>query len=473
MSLIAEKYSGRKAIRVNGSPTYQFLGGSLIPIADNGQSYVNQYGANDTIYSIINLILDKVRVAPWAVYKVKDQSSLKQLQAILKRKDISPEDFRRAKNLLKKSLEPVKDPGKIGELLKYPNEYESFPDFVANGCGYKLLTGNKFIWADILQGGANKGLPNKLWLMPSQYTRVVAKTGFPCKVVGYELPVLGLEKGTGFSVEEVLHEKYMNYDFSVNGAHLLGMAPLKAALRRLNKNNSGLDTAASKFQNGGMEGIIYVDEPNISDSSRKGANAQAAAVKQSLISEYSGPLNAGKFATSGWKIGVAQLGYSPVELALLESDKVDLRFFANTFGIPSQLLNDPENKSYNNQKEGEKALTSRCALPLLTSFRDSINRMFTTYWGMDKNWLIDFDMTVYTELQQDVSEMMNWLEKLMANGYPLNRALEMLNIEKLPQPEFDEPWITPGMGQPLSEWQMNEVDNALNNDGQRDQEDDI
>lgn len=451
---------------MNGSRTYEIIGGQLVPIADNGKNYISQgYNVNDIIYSIINLILDKVRLAPWGVYKVVDRSSLKVMHGILSRKDITAEDMRLVRQLQKKAIEPVKNPGKIGELLKYPNDYESFGDFVANGCGYKLLTGNKFIWADLLDGGANKGMPNKLWVMPSQYTRIVAKNGFPTKVVGYELPVLGLERDKGYSPEEVLHEKYMNYDFSVNGEHLMGMAPLRASLRRLNKNNSGLEAAASKFQNGGMEGIIYVDEPGLTGQDRRLASEQAIGIKQKLISEYSGPHNRGKFATSGYKMGLVQMGYTPVELALLESDKADLRFFANVFGVPSQLLNDPENKSFNNQKEGEKALTSRCALPLLTSFRDQLNRKLITDWGMNPEWITDFDMTVFTELQQDVVEMMNWLEKLMVRGYPLNRALEMLNIEKLENPEFDEPWVTDSMGQPLSEWQMNEVDKALS-DGQ-------
>ena len=471
MSLIAEKYrrepAEKKDIRVNGSTTWQMVGGSLIPIADNGQSYIQQgYNINDIIYSIINLILDKVRVAPWGVYRIVNQSSLKALHSLQSKKDMTAEDFRLAKFYQSKALEPVNNAGKIGELVKYPNDYETFNDFVANGCGYKLLTGNKFIWGDILSMGGNKGIPNKLWIMPSQYIRLVARTGFPAKVIGYELPILGLERDKDFKPEEVMHEKYANYDFSVNGSHLLGMAPLRAALRRINNSNSAIDVSTAKFQNGGMEGIIYVDEPTLGANDRTTATQQATAIKQKLISEYTGPNNFGKFATSGYKVGVAQLGYTPVELNILKAEMNNLRFFCNVFGVPSQQMNDPENKTFNSLKEGEKALTNRTALPLLTSFRDNLNRKFITDWGMKSDWCIDFDMTVFTELQQDVKEMMEWLDKLMQKGYPLNRVLELLNIEKLPQKEFDEPWVTTGMGQPWNEWQMGQDDmnNVLNNE---------
>lgn len=467
MSLIAEKYSKKSQVvgqtfRLS-TGNYQLLNGRLIPLGDNADSFIkNGYDINDTIYSIINLILDKVRVAPWAVYKIIDESSLKGYQALQQKRDMSPEDYKKSIDLRTKAFELVKSPGKIGELLKYPNDYESMQDFVANGCGYKLLTGNKCIWGDILPGGANKGMPNKLWVMPSQFVRLMVAGGFPAKILGYEIPNLGLTGKSSFTPEEVLHEKYMNYDFSVNGNHLLGTAPLKAAIRRINNSNSALNVATAKFQNGGMEAIIYYDGPN---PDGEAAMPQMTALKQKMISEYSGEANAGKLGVSGYKVGVTQLGYTPVELDIIKAEINNIRFLCNVFGVPSQLLNDPENKSFNNSKEGEKALTSRCALPLLISTRDNLNRKFITDWGMDKNWCIDFNMDVYSELQTDMGETIKWVEPMARiTGLPPNRVLELMGQEKISNPIFDEPWINNNMGQPISEWEMNEVDNVLNNE---------
>jgi HK97 family phage portal protein len=196
------------------------------------------------------------------------------------------------------------------------------------------------------------------------------------------------------------------------------------------------------------------------------AQAQATALKAKLISEYTGASNQGKIAASGYKVGVANLGLSPVELGIIESEKWDMRMICNIFGVPSQMMNDPENKTYNNQNEGEKALTTRSALPLLTSMRDNLNRKLQTDWGFKgQNVFVDFDMGVFTELQEDVAEVMKWLQPLLDRGFPLNRALDILNIETIDDPLFDESWITPQMGTPLSEWSANSVDNALNNDG--------
>jgi hypothetical protein len=39
-----------------------------------------------------------------------------------------------------------------------------------------------------------------------------------------------------------------------------------------------------------------------------------------------------------------------------------------------------------------------------------------------------------------------------------------LQLETLKEKEFNEPWITQGMGQPYSEWQITPVENELNSD---------
>jgi HK97 family phage portal protein len=313
-----------------------------------------------------------------------------------------------------------------------------------------------------LPGGANKGLPQSLWTLPSHLVTIVAGGEFPKRMpVGYQITDLGVKN---LPIEEVLHEKTFNPDWTAQGNHLYGQSALKAALNRLTRNNSATIAAAASFQNQGVKGVLYVDN-QVGGVDGNQAVQQADALKAKLINEYTGEQNAAKIATSGYKVGWAQMGYNPVELAILESELQDLRFFCNIFGgVPSQLLNDPENKVYNNTKEGEIAFTTRCVIPELVSTRNSLNRKFQSDWGYkDKNRFIDFDQTVFTELDEDIKDKVDWITKI--KGLPPNRVLELLSLETIDDPIMDEPWITPDMGQPLSEFKMNDVDNALNNDG--------
>jgi phage portal protein BeeE len=120
----------------------------------------------------------------------------------------------------------------------------------------------------------------------------------------------------------------------------------------------------------------------------------------------------------------------------LNSEVVDLRFLCNVFGgVPSQLLNDSAVSTYNNVAEGEKALTTRCAAPLLTSRERSFNRklqMMPAYAG--KNIIGEFDRTVYTELEEDKVALTAWLKD---SFLPIRRRYELLN-EDIPESLTEE-----------------------------------
>lgn len=410
-----------KAAGFSTNQSYEILNGQIISSADNKQNYLNKgFNINDTIYSIVRLIVDKVRVAPWGVYKVVDEPALKQYQSLISKKNLSGSDFIKARDLRKKALEPFDGDGRLNELLKYPNEEQTMSDLVADGTIYKLLTGDRLLWAELLSAGANTGKPHSLHLLPSQDISIVVTKDFPLKIIGYKLDKWGL---LDFPKASILHDKYYNPNHTVNGDHLLGLAPMKAALALTDRSNSENRAATMAYQNGGPRSIIFVDEPAFDPGQR---GAEAAAIKRVITSkEYVGANNNNKLASTGYKMGVVPLGLSPVDLDIIESEKWSLRRFCNVFGgVPSQLLNDPDNKVYNNSVEGEKALTSRCALPLLSAFRDKLNQKFQTDWGYKgKNVYADYDMNVYTELQEDLAKKWGYVKELPTTN---RRKLEMM-----------------------------------------------
>ena len=99
-----------------------------------------------------------------------------------------------------------------------------------------------------------------------------------------------------------------------------------------------------------------------------------------------------------YKMGFVPIGISPVDMAVIESEKWDLKRLCSVYGVPQQLVGDSDTSTYNNVKEAEKALTSRVAMPLLNSFRNHLNRKINTDWGYKnsgyvidyKQWLINY-----------------------------------------------------------------------------------
>lgn len=445
---------GVKAFR--SGVAYTVSGGNLISSEDNKTTYItNGYTANDIIFSIVNLITEKVRIAPWGVYKIEDESSLKKYEALMARKNLSGEDYQKALGYRKKALVDYND-AKLNDLLKYPNEYCTFQDLVADSGVFKLICGGRMIYADILDGGVNTGKPQSLTILPYNLMSILAVKEFPSILIseaGYRLDDWGI---TSLSKESVLHDKYFNPNYDTMGSHLFGLAPMKSALLLTDKSNSANKTEAAMFQNQGPKKIVFMDDPRFSPEQ---GNTQAQQIKKVLQgNEYGGPDSAGKTATSGYKMGVIDAGLSPVDLGIIESEKWTLRRFCNVFGgVPSQLLNDPENKSYNNQKEGEKALTTRGAIPLLNSFREHFNRKLGTDWGYKgQSVYVDYDVSVYTELQDDMKEKWAWVKELPVSW---EYKLELMGMDAEDNPALQEIMIPSGY-QPIDSY--NVVDEALN-----------
>ena len=373
----------------------------------DAQSFVNDgYVGNDIVYSIVRLITDKAKLAPFGVFKVINESAAKKYKALMSQ----PEKIKNWKDVLElrsKAFEEYTGDQRLNELLKHPNEEDSWADVVEQWCAFKLVTGNSFVYGRLIEGGANMGKPLTINVLPAQYMAIIANVEvFPPVVAGYQLY---FGKLWSFKREEILHDKYFNPQWNITGNQLYGQSPLKAASRTLTRSNEAKTAAVSAFQNGGPAGVLFMNDDRFDPIS---GGEQAAALKKS-VSEKAGSSNYNQIAVSGYKVDWKEIGLSPVELGILESEKWDMVSLCNVYGVPSQLMNDASNKTFNNQQEGEKALTLRCAIPLLNEIRDDFNKKLHTDWGYanQQDIFIDYDLTVYQELEANKVQQVDWLDK--------------------------------------------------------------
>ena len=414
----------------------------------NAQQYVRDgYQSNDIVYSIVKLITDKAKLAPFHVYKVVDETAAKRYKSLMKQPD-KIENWNEVKQLHKKAFELYTGDARLNELLKYPNGEDTWADLVEQWCGFKLLTGNSFIYAKMIEGGANDGKPFELYALPAQYMAIIANVEvFPPVRVGYQLYY---GKMWTFDTKEILHDKYFNPYWTVTGNELYGQSPLMAAARTLTRSNEAKTAAVASFQNGGPAGVLFMNDDRFDPTS---GTQQAQALKKS-ISEKGGASNFNSIAVSGYKVDWKQIGLSPVELNIIESEKWDMKSLCNIYGVPSQLLNDADNKTYNNQREGEKALTLRCAIPLLDSIAEQLNRKLHSDWGYrGTNVYVGYDIQVYQELEANKSEQVDWLDK--AWWISPAQKMEIMGIKNpdyIPTEELEKLYV-PSSLQPLDQFQ--------------------
>ena len=403
------------------------------------RSFVDDgYVANDIVYSIIKLITDKAKIAPFHVYKVVDEKAAKKYKSLAAQKDINLKEL---ETLHKKAYELYTGDQRLNELLKYPNEEDCWSDLVEQWCGFKLITGNSFIYGKLIEAGNNQGKPFELFALPSQYMAIIANINvFPPTRAGYQLYYGQM---WSFDTKEILHDKYFNPQWGVTGGQLYGQSPLRAAAKNLTRSNEAKTAAVASFQNGGPAGVLFMNDERFDPTS---GQAQAQALK-TAVSQKGGAANFNSIAVSGYKVDWKQIGLSPVELNIIESEKWDLKALCNIYGVPSQLLNDSDSKTYNNQREGEKALTLRCAIPLLNSLTENLNRKLHTDWGYKgTNLYVDYDLSVYGELEANKAEQTEWLNT--AWWISPKQKLDIMNIEVpdyIPTEELEKLYIPTGL----------------------------
>ena len=396
------KKKGVTNIGFSSNPLADFSGliaGRVLYPDLNLKKFVNDYDNNSEVYSIVKRISKTISSVPFYVYSVKNSKELNRYKSMTQNASSSA-DIAKAELVKIKAIDEIAD-SPLNKLLETPNEYQSFAELIENMVGYKLITGNSYIWANRLSDGKVK----ELVVLPSQYVAIVSD-GTINGVEAYTFTLVGWDN---LPAKDVIHLKYFNPYFDTNGQQLYGLSPLQAAYRTVQRSNDAKDTSVGMLQNQGPKGILYADESN------DFGPEQAGKLKEDFYNQYGtktqgGILqNAGRILIAGAKLGWVNMGMSPVDLQLLESEKITLRELCNVYGVNSALFNDPDNKTYNNMKEAKKEMLTQVVLPELVLIRDALNKFFGSEMGRD--FYIDFDITVFPELQEDMKELSSILSQ--------------------------------------------------------------
>lgn len=395
---------------------------------DDVEKYIDQaYLFNPTVYSIVSFIAQKAGAIPWFVYSVKNDKALNLY------KSASPSLMQYKKDVIKtKALVELPD-HELSQLFQTPNILQSWAEFIEQIVGFKLVTGNSYIHCIGPENGVNAGLVKEMWTLPSQLMVVVAGDKMQ-PIKQYEIKG---DRGQIIPANQVIHLKYWTPNY-INGQFLYGISPIQAGRRVVTRSNSSYDASVASFQNMGASGILSPD-PKTGETALT-EEQQIDAEKR--FARKTGPKNAGKPFITGIPMKWQQVGMSPVDLAIIENDKMDLRTLCNIYHVPSELFNDAANKTYSNTKEAGSAVYTNAVIPALTQLRDSFNQFI--YKRYEGKIYVDFDTSMISELQDDLSLISTslqgcwWLK-------PNERREVMKWDADQDNPLMDEYWIPAGL----------------------------
>ena len=127
---------------------------------------------------------------------------------------------------------------------------------------------------------------------------------------------------------------------------------------------------------------------------------------------------------------------------------MDIRGLCNLYGIQSQLLNDPGNKTYSNQRDAMRGLFFNAAIPELEDLRDELNRWFVPGYAKNEKLFFDFDLDGVPELQDDINQLVTSMTQawwLTPNEKRIN-----MNYDMSEEGGMDQIWIPTGL-MPINE----------------------
>lgn len=393
-----KQYEPTTGLRKIFSETFSFMTQGIAFGKDDGDiTYVKEGYVNPTVYAIIQGIIRNSLGVPVRVYQVKDKNKASDYQ--FRMKNWSYENQIHANIIKQAAFREITD-GDLVKLLKNPNSYQSWSEFVSNYIGYGKLTGDRFIYG-VKDGG---GKAREMHVLPSHRMEIVRGTTFD-PIAGYRLDLLlnGIQSSdfVPFEREEILHIPDFNPNYDQNGDHLKGVSPLKAGLKSLRTNEEAINTAKKQLQSQMARGLLTTKELDTLD------NEQMKELDQSMRRKFR--KDDGGISITNIPLEWLNFGLSATDMGLIEQSGATAKDLCNIYGYPMQLLNHFVAGNKDNLKQAKTYLFENVIIPELNRLKDGLNQWLVKDYGAD--FYIDFDYTVIPELQENVTQLVDRMEK--------------------------------------------------------------
>jgi HK97 family phage portal protein len=414
---------------------FSYLGAGYTSYDVDNKTYLNKgYNTNPDVFACITQMATKTVSVPYEVKIVNDKESYKKLKNFQKATSGNFDFIQQIKkaNLQRKSYDEVD----LDFPMEQPNATQTWSDVWALYKTYMKLTGNCYFYLLSPEEGANAGVPVQLYVLPAHLMQIVLKP--KSNMLSTESPIdhYVLIEGNvmiKFMAKDVIHIKYSNPNFDLQGSHLYGMSPLRAALRNINSSNSGIDLNVKTLQNGGAFGFIHGKGTPLSVD-------QANSLKERLVEMDASPERLSRIAGASGELAFTRISLTTDELKPFDYLKYDQKAICNVLNWPDELLNNDGKASLGSSETSQarkQAITDNI-LPDLVLLQDSLNKNFIKKFKGYENAVIEWDVDDLPEMQEDMGMKMEWLSKAPLTPNEVRYALK---YDMIMEDGMDTVWI--------------------------------
>jgi HK97 family phage portal protein len=290
----------------------------------------------------------------------------------------------------------------VHELIEAPNKAKgySMDDIEQMLLIYYLCTGNAYLY-----GERALGRIAEIDVLPAQYMEIKGSKNFFEPNLKYTFKNYG--KNETIESENIAHFRFFNPLYCES---FYGLSPLQAAARVVQTSNDKWIADSVLLQNKGMIGMV-TDKSEIAMT-----KAEAEKIQASFNSEVGGASKFGQVKVSNKNLSYIPMSLSSSDLELIQKGYVTLRALCSVYGLDSSLFNDPENKTYNNRVEAEKAMYSNCIMPLDAKISAKLNQFIVQDLMKGRNVRMRKNFDNVECLQGNYKEQADALVSLSASG---------------------------------------------------------
>lgn len=288
----------------------------------------------------------------------------------------------------------------IIDLLNNPNFYQNRDEFFMEVAIYRLLLGNNYTAGTVIENIERVTKPTSLFNLPPQYTEIELNNSRYKdidyrinKVQNYIVKVDGYNIEITIPPEAVLHLKATNPNFD-NKQYLFGLSNLVSCHKNIEALNEGYSAKVGLYRHGPRV-VITGKQQQPGDMSTMLGSDNIKDIRNKWNSAYGLTEDQFQMLITDVPLDVKMISNNVKSLAINENNISDFQRICGALNIPSVILSDNANSTYNNILEAKDQFYNG---PFIT-FTDSIAKGFTEYFQrFEKDIYIQADYSGISEI---------------------------------------------------------------------------
>ena len=358
------------------------------------QLYYDQNKSNFAVYSVINYCAESIA------------------------------DTLRYAKIVNKKQDEITDHWSYNLLLDNPNEFSNTSEFGKAYAVNRLLFGDAYVY--MLRGiGLSEGRIKEMIVAHTQDVSFADYTQYNWMrpKQRYQIPVAGVPRT--FEQEEILRVSSYNVDNSD-----YGLSPLIPASILAEKILNGSISEAMMFKNGGTEVILTNKQVN------EGRSVVWGSTDLERFNHELNDKNGKRLKLVNSAMDKIDIGKSPIDLGILNSTDAGLKALMFVYRLPYSLYSG--DGTFNNTREGYKALYTQVGLPYAKEFLDK----FTQVCGFKNGEYWTIDEQLIPQLKEDSANTLTAYDNAYAS---INERRAVIGLEPLEGDEYNKPLVPMNM----------------------------